>query len=286
MSFARLSHERFLPNLQAVSTTHSKSTGGLTKNAMASNANVTHAKNLENLRIAINIVNELGNSYRPANPLIGLESLRDFGDRFANLLTGVAQAVPDEQTAVGLQISEFASVTTRVRRITKAARSLPVSKEFLANLRSTLRRLTGGIILGGPESPPSANGDTGTASTEPTPATIPRSYGKRSYSAVLETLELLEEQLRNNPAYRPFEPEYQVDGIAGWIDGLQALHAEALRTKAATLAARNARDAHAYNDEDGIHVRARMLKAYCETVLDRKDSRLRTLRRLRFRKLG
>jgi hypothetical protein len=176
-----------------------------------------------------------------------------------------------EQNAVGAQIAAFRLVSNRVSRTMKAAKGLGLAPDFLGYLQSTANRLYSVKV----------NKQTPDES-QPPAVTGSHSTSRRSYAGILESLDLFDEQLKSNPAYVPNEEEYTSAAITAWVASLRALHNAALDAKIATRTARNARNAFAYNPTDGLIVRMNALKAYCETILDKNDPRLKQLRKLRF----
>jgi len=237
----------------------------------------THAKNLENLHIANSIVASVGAVYDPINSLLKGPSLPDFETGVATRMGEVNEKLSLEQTAVDLQIAAFKQVSSRVSKTIKAAKALGLSPEFLENLRQTSNRLNGiRVNKATPDEmqPPPAPGAAGTGGT--------RSVSRRSYAGILESLDLFDEQLKSNAAYKPNEDFYKSATITAWIADLRTLHNNALDTKVATRSARNARDSFAYSKTDGLLIRMNALKAYMETILDKNDPRFRQLKKLIF----
>lgn len=234
----------------------------------------THAKNGENIHIVKTTATELGTVYNPNNPLILLTAVTQFETNFETLTQAVNAAVFNEQDKVGKQIAAFKMVSGRVGKIIKAAKGQGLSVEFLENLRSTANRLNGiRVDKSTPDTSPDAPplNDKGTSSVS-----------RRSYAGILESLGLLDEQLKGNSMYDPNEPEYKAEAISAWIESLRVIHDEALDAKIATRTARNARNATIYNQTTGLLVRMNAIKAYLETILDKNDPRLKQIKKLRF----
>lgn len=241
---------------------------------MAGTSEKTHAKNNEYLHIANSIVASIGTPpFNPNNPLISAFSLTGFETAFTTHMQTVNEVFTDEQTAVGAQIAAFNQVSKRVTKIMKAAKAQGLSEEFLSNLRSTVNRLNGVRVSAKTPDDPLTPEDESQSNY---------SVSNRSYAGILETLDLLDEQLKNNTAYNPNEVEFQSATITAWIENLRDLHNAALDAKIATKAARSARNAYVYDQTTGIIPRMNALKAYCETILDKNDSRLKQLKKLRF----
>jgi len=231
-----------------------------------------HAKNLENLTIANTFVAAAVVIFKPNNPLIAA-ALTIFEQNFSNQMQSVNAVLPAEQTAVGEQIAAFKLVSGRVSKIMKAAKGLGLTLEFQANLQTTANRLNG--VRVSPKTPDNPE-------TPEDESKSNKSVSRHSYAGILESLDLFDEQIKSNTDYNPNETEYKSAAISSWIDGLKTLHNTALNTKTATRTARNSRNAFAYNATDGLLVRMKALKAYAETILDKNDTRLKQLKKLKF----
>jgi hypothetical protein len=240
---------------------------------MASISENTHAKNLENVHIANTIVASIGGIFKPNNPAIQSAALTAFETTFSGNMQTVNQVLTAEKNTVGDQLAAFGLVSKRVTKIMKAVKGLGLAPEFIESLQSTVNRLNGVRVSSKtPDTPP----------VEGVAAKKNVSVSRRSYAGILESLDLLDEQLQSNASYAPNEDEFKTAAISGWVDGLKTIHNSALEAKTATRAVRTARDAHAYNATDGIIPRMKALKAYAETILDASDTRLKQLKKLKF----
>lgn len=94
---------------------------------------------------------------------------------------------------------------------------------------------------------------------------------------------MLDEQLQSNPAYQPNEVEYQSATVTAWVTDLRAKRDAALNAKIATGTARNDRNLFAYSPAEGLIARMNALKAYMETILAKTDTRLKQLKKLKFK---
>jgi hypothetical protein len=234
----------------------------------------THAKNRENTHIANTIIASIGAGFKPNNVLITSAALTEFEANTGNLMQSLNTSLSAEQTAVGKQIAAFKLVSGRVARTIKAAKGQSLTPEFQLNLRSTANRLNG--IRVGKTTP-----DTSPEGAPPTKGKS-ASVSRRSYAGILESLSIFSEQLKANVEYNPNELEYQSPSVAAWIVELRTVHNAALDSKVATRAARNDRNAYAYNDKTGVLARMNALKAYVETILDKTDARFIQLKKLKF----
>jgi hypothetical protein len=235
----------------------------------------THAKNLENTHIVNSIIASLGETWNPNNKLIKASALTDFETNSSGFMQALNAALSEEQAKVGTQMAEFKLVSKRVNKIMKAAAGQGLVPEFMANLRSTANRLNGvRVNKATPDTPP----DT----PPPTNSNGNASVSRRSYAGILESLDLLDEQLKANPDYKPNETEYQSAAVSAWVDGLRTTHNAALDSKIATRTARNARNAYVYSPTEGIITRMNAVKAYAESILNKTDPRFQQLKKLRF----
>lgn len=239
---------------------------------MASNSEKTHAKNLENLHVA-NVTIATITEYNTNNPLILKPALLDFETSFAARMQAVNVAVSSEQAAVGAQTAAFKLIPARVTKIVKAAKGQSLTPEAMAHLMTTVRRLRGVRVSDKTPDNPATPGDE---------SGVNHSVSRRSIAGILESLDLLDEQLSSNPAYAPNETEHRPGTINTWVSGLRGLHDNVLAVRAATTDSRQSRDHDGYNKTDGLLPRVSALKAYVESILDKSDARLKTLKRLKF----
>ena len=235
----------------------------------------THAKNIENTHVVNSIITSIGGTWQPNNALITPSEMTDFENTFGGLMQSVNAAVSGEQAKVGAQIAVFKDVSKRVSKILKAAAGQGLADEFMANLRSTSNRLN--AVRVNKDTP-----DTSPAGAPPTNTKATASVSRRSYAGILESLDLLDEQLKTNKNYKPNEIEFQSATVSTWVSDLRAVHNAALDSKVATRNARNSRNAYAYNPATGILKRMNAVKAYAETILDKNDPRFKQLKKLKF----
>jgi hypothetical protein len=167
---------------------------------MASSSEKTHAKNLENTHVANSLVAAVGASFKPNNPLKKAPALAAFEQGFADRMQAVNAASAVEQTAVDAQLTAFKEVSGRIGRVIKAAKGLGLAPEYLENLRQTANRLNGVRVSAKTPDDPQTPEDESQSNA---------SVSRRSYAGILETLDLLDEQLQSNPEYQPNEVEYQ-----------------------------------------------------------------------------
>jgi hypothetical protein len=243
-----------------------------------SRSETTHAKNNENTHIVNTIIASLGTAYNPNNPLITAASMLEFESGFNGFMQELNVAISAEQTKVGEQIAAFKPVSKKVSKIMKAAAGQGLTAEFMGHLRSTSNRLNAvRVDKSTPDKSPAE---------EPSPpeGTNQRraSVSRRSYAGILESLDLLDEQLKGNRGYKPNETEYQSATVSVWVEGLRTTHHAALDARIATNSARNDRNAYAYHRATGILKRMNAVKAYVETILDKSDPRFKQLKKLRF----
>lgn len=233
----------------------------------------THAKNLDNLRSAISICQAIGPAFAPTNTLITIASLQAYETQIAAAMQSVNALLPAEENAVDARMSAFKLVPKRVTKILNAAKGQGLTPEFIGNLRTTANSIRGIRVTPKTPDDPTTPGDESKSSV---------SSSNRSYAGILESLDLLIEQLKSNPAYAPSEAEYQTVTLDAWLQNLNLLNTTAINSKGPTRTARNSRDETMYNDTTGLSVRAKILKNYVRSILDTSDTRFIQLNRLKF----
>lgn len=235
----------------------------------------THAKNQENLHIALSIVESVGEIHDPTNPLISKLELTKFEDNFIQMSNGVQTAVIAEESAVDAQIAAFKPVSKRITLIMKAVRSQNLDPLFVDGLQADVYRLNAVKIS-------RATPDTSSGGAAEGNAPRTASVSRRSYAGILESLGFISGKLSSNPAYNPNEVEFKSASIANWVTGLQNKHNAALEAKVNTREKRNTRNAYVYHNETGLIARMNALKNYLGYILDKNDPRLKQLKSLKF----
>jgi len=232
----------------------------------------TNAKNLENLHIA-NVTVDTITNYDTSNNLIKKPALAGFETGFASRMQAVNAAFSTEQTAIQAQTAAFKLVPEKVTKIIKAAKGQGLSPESMANLMTTVRRLRGARVTDKTPDNPETPEDESKSS---------HSVSRRSIAGILESLDLLDEQLKADPVYNPNEDEFKTAAISAWIAGLHDLRNTRLEKQAATVNARQDRDSFGYDEATGLIPRMNLLKAYAESILDKSDARFKKIKGLKF----
>jgi hypothetical protein len=246
----------------------------------------TNAKNLEKLHIAAATVETVAN-YNPVNPLITKTALAEFEAGFAARMQATNAAVVAEDTAVEAQTAAFKAVRSKVTRIKNAVKGQGVAAEAFEHLMTTVRHLRGSRVnKKTPDQPPpnetleSAGGEGGNPPGAPAPKAV-HSVSQQSIAGILESLDLLDEQLKALTGYKPNEPEFQSATISAWIEDLRGFRNDRLDAQAAAVNSRHERDDYLYGSA-GLIIRMNMLKAYVETILDKSDARYKKIKGLEF----
>lgn len=234
----------------------------------------THAKNVDNSRVAHSIAESIGANFKPTNNLIALAALETFIEECAAAMQAVNDALPAEKNAVGARLTAFKLVSKRVTKIINAAKSQGLSAKSMDNLRTIANEIRGiRVTPKTPDNPETPGIDESKQSV---------SASNRSYAGILEALDRLIEQLKSEAGYNPNETEYKTGTLETWLAELNALNQAAIAAKPALSATRAARDAKMYSPTDGIVVRMNLLKSYVSTILPSGDPRYRQLKKLRF----
>jgi hypothetical protein len=233
----------------------------------------TLAKNVDNLTVAISVIESIGTAYSPSNSLISLSELRSFRDNLAQKMREVNAALPQMENTVGERIALFKVVPKKVTRILNVAKGSGITVEELGHLKTTANTLRGmRVSAKTPDNP----------TTPEDEAQVNRSVSQRSFAGILEHLDLLVQQLSANSNYNPNETEFKVNGLQSWLTDLQAKNEAAIEAKARLSAVRSSRDALMDNPENGLLVRVRAFKAYISSILESDDLRRKQISKLKF----
>lgn len=239
---------------------------------MASNSEKTNAKNLEYLHIANSTIDTVTN-YNSNNPLIIKQALIEFETGFASRMQAVNAAFSAENLAISAQTAAFKLVPGRVTKILKALKGQGVSGESLERIMTTVRRLRGVRVSDKTPDNPETPEDESKSN---------HSVSRRSIAGILESLDLLDEQVTAETKYNPNEEEFKKPAISAWIADLRTLRNNRLDAQAATTDARQARDDFGYSKQTGIIIRMNTVKSYLETIIDKTDARFKKIKGLKF----
>lgn len=243
----------------------------LNKN-MPSNSEKTHAKNLENLHIANATIATVPN-YDSTNPIIVKAELVDYETGFSTRMQAVNAAHSAEQVAIAAQTAAFKLVPERVTMIINAAKGQSLPPESLAHLMTTVRRLRGVRVTDKTPDNPATPEDESAAN---------HSVSRRSIAGILESLDLLDEQIKAEAGYKPNEKDVKSADITAWVASLRALRNARLDAAAATTNAREDRDDYGYNKTTGLIARMNAMKSYALTIMKKTDPRYKKLKGLKF----
>lgn len=239
---------------------------------MASNSEKTNAKNLENIHIANSTIDTVTN-YNSNNPLIVKQALIDYEMGFAARMQAVNAAFSAENLAISAQTEAFKLVPQKVTKIVNAVKSQNVSAESLERIMTTVRRLRGVRVTDKTPDNPLTPEDESLQN---------HSVSRRSIAGILESLDVLDEQVKIETGYNPNEEDVKKESITEWITELRTLRSNRLDAQAATTDARQSRDEYGYSKETGLIPRMNMVKAYLLTILDKSDARYKKIKGLKF----
>ena len=237
----------------------------------------TQAKNLDNLRTAISILQSIGSLYSPSKVLIEISELVKFATGFDDRMQAINAVLPAEELAVNQRMAGFKPVAARTTKILNAAKGQGLEPEEIADLRTSANAIRGIRVT--PKTPDDPN-----TPLDQSKKSI--SSSNRSYAGILESLDLFVEQLKGFPGYNPNETEYQTATLDAWVSDLKTKNQTAIDAKGPTRAARNDRNSFAYSDTTGLLVRTRMMKNYVRSILPTSDTRYIQLNRLKFTDFG
>lgn len=239
---------------------------------MPSNSEKTNAKNLEYIHIANATVETVPN-FNPTNQLIIKTALADFETGFAARMQTVNEKCADEENAVAAQTAAFKLVKGKATQILSAAKAQGLSAETIEYLKAGVRRIRGIRVSDKTPDNPATPEDESKAN---------HSAANVSIAGILDTLDLMDERLKNESGYKPNEEEFTSASITAWVQSLRDSRNARLDAQAATVNARQDRDAYGYGKTAGLITRMNMLKAYLETILPKSDSRYKKIKGLKF----
>lgn len=227
---------------------------------MASTSETGHAKNVANFETLIQYCTGYGSSYNPSKASIQLASLNTKYTQAFNALNEVNEAVPANTLAVNERDIVFKPLSKLVTRIMNAVEASDVTKLFIDDVKTLVRKLQGkrAAKIQNPVPP-----EGGTNGDEP-PKT--HSVSQMSFDGKIENFDKLILLLAAEPNYNPNEEELKVTTLQTLLAAMRNSNLAVIETEVPLSNARISRNNVLYNSENGLPVLAQDVKKYVKSV--------------------
>lgn len=242
---------------------------------MVSTSETGHAKNIDNFRILISSVTQLGAAYNPAQASIQIPAL--------NALLAAAVASSEELAgtrrqfdgATNTRATLFGSVNSKASRILSVMELSGVDAKICADAKASVKKIQG--IRASPK--PIADAANPQATPQTTISTSQQSYANR-----LANFALLVGLAEAQPAYSSNEPELQIAGLNAYYSELNLAHNRVIEAESQSQASLTRRDSILYAETTGLVDMALLVKKYVRVLNLTENQVAKTILSLEFRR--
>lgn len=246
---------------------------------MATNSDISHAKNVTNFETLISAVTTFGETYNPSNERIKLPALQSLLAQATEALIALKNAQSAYSTAIDqreLAFKNIGSLFTRVSNALKASNSSVMSDE---TAKTIFRKLQG-------KRASAKLTDEEKAALQAEGKEVNQiSVSQMGYNDRVENFEKLISLLQSIPEYNPNEEDLKISTLQTLLNDLKAKNAEVTKTSIALETARGARNEVLYKPLTGVVDTASDVKNYIKSVFGTSSTQYKLISKLRFVKL-
>lgn len=241
-----------------------------------SRAKSGHAINAANFESIIVILNNLGALYNPSQPLIKIPALES---ELANLKAAVAAenaAEAIEANDINSRANAFADLGKLSTKIKLAAAVNTNDDAFNADMQTLNRRMNGARAGSKPVDDPTTPGTDESQNAN--------SVSQQSYDDLQATFNEIIARLQSRDDYKPNETDVQLATLQTRSEAMTAANNQAKTAIAAARTARQTRDAHLYDETNGVLKLVKLIKAYVKQNFSKGDPTYDAIMAMQFKK--
>lgn len=244
---------------------------------MASTSETGHAKNVANFETLISFCTGYGTQYNPSKANILLTALGTKLTASQGALTSVNTLLPPWQNGVNDREILFDPFSKLVTKILNAVEASDVKPEFIKDVKTITRKLTG------KRATPKKKDDPATPEDESAKSI---SASQMSFDQRIENFDKLIDLLASNSAYAPNETDVKVATLTT-LKGTMSTSNTAVKNAYTPLSnARIERNKILYDKVDGLVKVAGDVKKYIKSVFGGTSSQYKQVSKLKFAKVG
>lgn len=228
-------------------------------------------KNVANMEPLIATVQTIGALYNPAKELIRIDALEEVRILAQEKLAIAVTMHNTWTTRITERVDAFAGLYKYVTRIYNAYKLQEDDPEKIKDLYSIIRKLKGRRVK-----PVAENADETTDSTN-------HSVSQNSYDSRIFNFSKMLDMVRANPNYAPNEEDLKIPAITANLEALKASNTQVITATLSWKQARMERDEVLYAPKTGLVYRAKMVKVYADSILEKDHPLNVSLKKLRFK---
>lgn len=242
---------------------------------MASTTETGHAKNVANFATLIHQCQSYGTVYNPSNTALQITALNTKLTQANAALNDLLTLLPAQVHAVNSRDEIFAPLNKLVTRVFNAVEASNVSKNFIADVKTVVRKLQGRRAKAVSPTPP--------VEGEEPKKTI--SVSQMSFDSRIENFEYLIELLVSAPQYAPNETELTVASLQTQLTNMKDANQSAIMTEMPVRNARIERDNILYFGENSLVALAADVKKYVRSLFGSDSIQFKQISKLKFKSI-
>lgn len=240
---------------------------------MASNSETGHAKNVANFATLIQYCTGYGSSYNPSKTSIQLANLNTKLSQVNSAITGLNDLIPTHTLAVNSRDITFSPLSKLVTRVFNAVEASDVTKLFVADVKTVVRKLQGRRAKAVNTTPPVEGGEP--------PKT--HSVSQMSFDSRIVNLQMLIELLASEPGYAPNETELTVASLTTLLNNMKSANQAVIVADVPVKNARINRDNIMYVGDSSLVALAADVKKYVSSIFGPDSPQFKQLSKLKFK---
>lgn len=246
---------------------------------MATNSDISFAKNVTNFEALISIVTSFGAAYNPSKVSLKIPALKSLHFEAADSMTALKNAESATSTAVDTRELAFKSIGSLFTRINNALKASNSTVQADETAKTIFRKLHGKRAS--------------TKLTEEQKAALlaegkeinQNSNSQMGYNDRVENFESLISFLQTVPEYNPNEEELKITTLQALLNDLRAKNISVMQSRITEDTARGLRKSVQNNPLTGLVDIGNDAKSYIKSVFGVKSVEYKLVSKLRFVKL-
>ena len=239
------------------------------KNSKSSVSETGHNKNVANFSTAYQILEEMGDLYKPSNENLKLINISPIITNLAGVMTVLNEKKPIYKNAVADREVEMAPIGKIATKALNFAKSLDISKTDKQYLQSQTKKIRGD------SKPKTVNPDTAEVETIST--------SQLSYDNRIANLATYTSQLASHPEYIPNETDIQITSLQSYFENLKTLSSKVNAAGNELITARKKRNDILYNNPKNVLQLIKEIKSYVKSLAPDGEPYYKALVKLQFR---
>lgn len=241
---------------------------------MGSTSETGHAKNVANFATLIQFCTGYGSSYNPSKSSILITALNTKLASAETALNELSSLIPIQTLAVNNRDIVFSPLSKLVTRVFNAVEASDVSKLFIEDVKTIVRKLQGRRAK--------AVNKTPLAEGEEPPKT--HSVSQMSFDSRIENFQNLIDLLAAEPGYNPNETELTVASLSTLLNQMKTVNQEVITSEVPIKNSRINRDNILYVGDNSLVALANDVKKYVKSLFGPDSSQFKQISKLQFTK--